>query len=186
MQSGLGRTITPMETIRASTVLTRKYPEVYDFKIYDVDGHKIWCYVKQFTTIDSNSKLGSVIKPPGDPWSLNGKFYIWKSNGSAEVRIGKQNRHIGEDSSHGKPVKRFLVLSAQKVVEVKNEEEEIWRIVWCEGLPGYQDELGTVATKAQRWDQVLTIVQQFGSVEQWKADDYGLGSPQTEVWNWWS
>ncbi|PNP75944.1 hypothetical protein FNYG_10804 [Fusarium nygamai] len=195
--------------------------------MYDVDGHKICRCVKQFTIIDSNSKLGAVIKPPGDPWSFNWKSYVWRSDGSAEVRNVKQNRvmddihpieyedglasclqavvmqtklvtlfrftdnkyrwtkglmkwYLRGDDFKGEPVQRYLVLKNQKNVEEKDENKQIQRIVWREGLLGYEDEIGTAATESQCKAALVRFVRVCGSEKQWEADD--CGSIHDRIW----
>ncbi|KAF5637936.1 hypothetical protein F52700_4639 [Fusarium sp. NRRL 52700] len=168
--------------IRASTALTRQYPDIYDFKI----------------------KLGSVIKPPGDPWLFNRKSYMLGvihpieyedglasclhavatqtklvtlfrfTNNSDRWMSGLMKWYLRGDDFDGGPVQRYLVLQDQKDVEEKHENQKIQRIVWREGLPGYKDETGTVATGSQCKAELDRFVRANGSKEQWEADDCEL------------
>jgi hypothetical protein len=76
--------------IRAATALDRQNRGVYNFRMYDVGGHKICRCLKTYTIIDSSSRDGAVIKAPGDEWSYKHKTFVWQYDGSVVVTNGPQ------------------------------------------------------------------------------------------------
>jgi hypothetical protein len=80
----------------------------------------------------------------------------------------------GDDNgTDGEHFSRYLFMKADLKVEKKEEDKNIWRVVWREGLPDYQDKSGTVATNAQCQQQMHKFVGEFGSPRQWQHDKCG-------------
>ncbi|CVK85988.1 uncharacterized protein FMAN_06569 [Fusarium mangiferae] len=80
----------------------------------------------------------------------------------------------GDDHGTGRDLfSRYLFMSADLKAREENNKEKIWRIVWREGLPNFQDKAGTVATNEQCGQQMRKFVRTFGSLEQWRHDQCG-------------
>ncbi|KAI1012072.1 hypothetical protein LB503_004624 [Fusarium chuoi] len=80
----------------------------------------------------------------------------------------------GDDHGTGRDLfSRYLFMSADLKAREENNKEKIWRIVWREGLPNFQDKAGTVATNEQCGQQMRKFVRTFGSLEQSRHDQCG-------------
>ncbi|SCO91620.1 uncharacterized protein FRV6_15748 [Fusarium oxysporum] len=60
---------------------------------------------------------------------------------------------------------RYLFMAADLKAGEDNDKEKIWRIVWREGLPDYQDKVGTAATNNHCRQQMRIFVGKFGPVD---------------------
>jgi hypothetical protein len=78
----------------------------------------------------------------------------------------------GDEKRTGNDVfSRYLFMAASMKAMKENDERNIWRIVWKEGIAGHQDKTGTVATNEQCKNRMAKFVKEFGSSKQWKHDD---------------
>ncbi|KAH7194331.1 hypothetical protein DER44DRAFT_889456 [Fusarium oxysporum] len=68
---------------------------------------------------------------------------------------------------------RYLFMAADLTAREDNDKEKIWRIVWRECLPDYQDKVGTAATNNHCRQQMRIFVGKFGSRRQWRHDKCG-------------
>ncbi|KAF5706701.1 hypothetical protein FMUND_11437 [Fusarium mundagurra] len=182
--------------IRTATALDSQNPGVYNFQMYDVGNHKICRCLNTYTIIDSSSRDGAVAKAPGEEWRYKHRRFVWQFDGSVVVTNGAQpvillilfrfttrsgcrffggfmKWHLeGDDKGTGNDVfSRYLVMAASLKAMKENDKENIWRIVWKEGIAGHQDKTGTVATNKQCQNQMARFVEEFGSSEQWEHDD---------------
>ncbi|KAF5658243.1 hypothetical protein FCIRC_12955 [Fusarium circinatum] len=80
--------------IRASTALEKDHPSKYDFKMYNVGRHRICRCLKTFVVIDSTSRNGAEIVPPGKEWPYGNNTFVWNANG-----------HIKKTTAKGEPKK---------------------------------------------------------------------------------
>ncbi|KAF4426162.1 hypothetical protein F53441_14139 [Fusarium austroafricanum] len=78
--------------LRASRDLEKKHPGVFDFRMYDVGGHKISRCLKTHIIIHSSSREGEVKVPPGKVWKYQQRSFKWRANGSGSYTTeGKAN-----------------------------------------------------------------------------------------------
>ncbi|KAH7259111.1 uncharacterized protein BKA55DRAFT_536813 [Fusarium redolens] len=220
--------------IRASAALQEEDPDNYEFKMYDVGGHRICRCLKTFAIIDSSSHEGAIVKPPGEEWKSKNVICVWQSDGSASMRTQHEviipgdlltyeelypisfeeglatrlyeladsakivtlfrftNKYgkryskgyirwfIDEDNyndppaSRPPPPRKFLVLYKGK------GDKTPQRIVWREGIRGYQDKAGTPNTSIASWLAVEKFVKQWGDETLWTTDDCNLVHEQ--IW----
>ncbi|KAI1035513.1 hypothetical protein LB504_006009, partial [Fusarium proliferatum] len=66
---------------------------------------------------------------------------------------------------------RYLLMAASLEARDKNDEKNIWRIVWREGVSNHQDETGNATTNQQCKNQMKQFVKEFGSKTQWYHDN---------------
>ncbi|KAF5608542.1 hypothetical protein FPANT_466 [Fusarium pseudoanthophilum] len=171
------RTCTAL-AIRASTALTRQYPGVYDFRIWRPDSSAEVRMGKQnriigvINHIEYKDGLVSCLQAVAKDTKLITLFRF--TDNKNRWTKGLMKWYLRGDDSEGKPVHRYLVLRNQKIVEEKDEDKQIQRIVWREGLPGYEDEIGTAASESQCEEALDRFVLERGKQDQWKADDCEL------------
>ncbi|EXL97267.1 hypothetical protein FOIG_10319 [Fusarium odoratissimum NRRL 54006] len=163
--------------IRTATALDYANRGVYNFLMYDVGGHKVCRCLSTYIIIGSSSRDGAVIKAPGDEWTYKSRKFVWQFTNKSGHRFSKgfmkwflEGDDKGADSGL---FSRYLFMAADLKTREDNDKEKIWRIVWRECLPDYQDKVGTAATNNHCRQQMRIFVGKFGSRRQWRHDKCG-------------
>ncbi|KAF5547624.1 hypothetical protein FPHYL_10213 [Fusarium phyllophilum] len=139
--------------IRVSNALEADYPSKYDFRMYNVGKHRICRCLKTFVLVDSNSREGAVVVPPGEEWPYKNKTFVWRADGTVRMvnARGSGKRFTGallrwviEEDGHNRPAAKYLVLNKHKtdenpprvraverLVESKNGSKKLWMTDDC-------------------------------------------------------
>ncbi|KAF5640176.1 hypothetical protein F25303_7202 [Fusarium sp. NRRL 25303] len=123
--------------IRACTALQKKYPSKYDFKI------KVTArgFVEDLTSIPFKEGLATCLWEVADSADLVTLFRFTSPSGKRYTRA-KIQWVIGEDN-HKLPSAKYRNLMR------KTTDKNPKRVVWKEGIRGYQDRTGTPSTNIE-------------------------------------